>query len=442
MNTKDPYQTLGITPSATLEEARAAWLRRVRVLHPDRFDPVKQKVEWDLATQMLQEVNAAWETIKTRQSESASGETVRPPDERQGTASAPRNPRPPFPEERVGPASFSILAIISFALCILGLAMPMKSGVLSGSLPLLFLVAVIFAHVAKSGIRKSGYRGKWMATLSLWVGYFVLIISASILAFAWWNYSHDEKITSYGSIYSDKAGTPASSVGQPTQQADKNSFSASGKELAWNLPIRLGDTIERVRSVFGQPNRITNATTESQFAEKQAESSSDAVVEAKKESEEWINETPNLQIEAYYQYALRLHYNSSQLTMISLNNPEVEAVGNIYNGPTIDGLSMTDDLQTLFGKLGTPNNPGMTGVPADVAYDKHYTWSGCPNVYSWDFGDVFVLVTVRNKDEQINNENFPKDTISQIMIIRHLPPGKSPRLEPHPVFDSSVSVMD
>ena len=61
----DPYQTLGVSSSASIEEVKAAWLKRVRVLHPDRFDPVSQKVEWELATQMLQDVNAAWEQIRS-----------------------------------------------------------------------------------------------------------------------------------------------------------------------------------------------------------------------------------------------------------------------------------------------------------------------------------------------------------------------------------------
>ncbi len=57
----NPYQTLGVSSSASIEEVKTAWLKRVRVLHPDRFDPVSQKMEWELATPMLQDVNAAWE---------------------------------------------------------------------------------------------------------------------------------------------------------------------------------------------------------------------------------------------------------------------------------------------------------------------------------------------------------------------------------------------
>ena len=75
---QDPYQTLGISPTATLDDARAAFRQRVRVLHPDRFDPVRQKAEWDLANQMLRDLNEAWETIKTERATVSTQEEAPP----------------------------------------------------------------------------------------------------------------------------------------------------------------------------------------------------------------------------------------------------------------------------------------------------------------------------------------------------------------------------
>ncbi len=98
---KDPYQTLGISPTATLDEARAAWLQRVRVLHPDRFDPVEQKTEWDMSTQMLQDVNAAWEAIRTGRASYSNRGTAPRPSPRQEYAPPPQSPTPVPPEPSV-----------------------------------------------------------------------------------------------------------------------------------------------------------------------------------------------------------------------------------------------------------------------------------------------------------------------------------------------------
>lgn len=76
---QDPYQTLGISPTASLVDARTAYLKRVRVLHPDRFDPVSQKSEWELANQMLRDLNAAWEAVENRRASYPNGGAVPPP---------------------------------------------------------------------------------------------------------------------------------------------------------------------------------------------------------------------------------------------------------------------------------------------------------------------------------------------------------------------------
>lgn len=62
---KNPYTVLGIESGASLEEAKLAYLRRVKVLHPDRFDPQKQRQEWNEANEMLLQLNIAWEIVKS-----------------------------------------------------------------------------------------------------------------------------------------------------------------------------------------------------------------------------------------------------------------------------------------------------------------------------------------------------------------------------------------
>ncbi|MDA8195564.1 MAG: J domain-containing protein [Thermaerobacter sp.] len=57
----DPWQTLGIVPGASPEAIRAAYLRLVRIHHPDRYrnDPVRYRQEED----RMKEINAAYRQL-------------------------------------------------------------------------------------------------------------------------------------------------------------------------------------------------------------------------------------------------------------------------------------------------------------------------------------------------------------------------------------------
>lgn len=64
MPKKELYSILGIAPDATTKEIRNAYLARVRVIHPDRFDQVHQAQEWKQANEMLTELNEAYSVLK------------------------------------------------------------------------------------------------------------------------------------------------------------------------------------------------------------------------------------------------------------------------------------------------------------------------------------------------------------------------------------------
>jgi hypothetical protein len=60
---RSPYELLGILPGATQEEVRAAFIDRVKVLHPDRFDQASQPREWQMANEMLREINEGYDRL-------------------------------------------------------------------------------------------------------------------------------------------------------------------------------------------------------------------------------------------------------------------------------------------------------------------------------------------------------------------------------------------
>jgi hypothetical protein len=64
MSKKDPYSILGVDRSATQEQIREAYVDRVRVIHPDRFDRQQQPRDWAKANEMLSELNEAYAVLR------------------------------------------------------------------------------------------------------------------------------------------------------------------------------------------------------------------------------------------------------------------------------------------------------------------------------------------------------------------------------------------
>jgi DnaJ-domain-containing protein 1 len=61
---KDLYTVLGVEPDASDREIREAYIRISRVIHPDRFNPQEQPLEWRQANEMLREANRAYEILR------------------------------------------------------------------------------------------------------------------------------------------------------------------------------------------------------------------------------------------------------------------------------------------------------------------------------------------------------------------------------------------
>jgi hypothetical protein len=86
MSTKSPYEILGVPRDATPDQIRRAYLLKVKAIHPDNFDQVKERARWEQANEQLKALNEAYSILKnqdTRSHHDSGATSAAPPPRRQ-----------------------------------------------------------------------------------------------------------------------------------------------------------------------------------------------------------------------------------------------------------------------------------------------------------------------------------------------------------------------
>jgi DnaJ-like protein len=90
-----------VPPTATAEQIVTAYRLRSKILHPDRLDPQKQRAEWDLANEMLKDLNQAYATLRDAAAREAYDCNINVSRVSAGSDAASRpSARPPPPQRR------------------------------------------------------------------------------------------------------------------------------------------------------------------------------------------------------------------------------------------------------------------------------------------------------------------------------------------------------
>ena len=104
MTAKNLYDLLGVPSNATAEQIRQAYVLRSKMLHPDRFNQTRQSAEWELANEMLKELNYAYSVLRDSASRAQYDRTILGTASHQPPPQQRREP-PPSPQSnvKVGP---------------------------------------------------------------------------------------------------------------------------------------------------------------------------------------------------------------------------------------------------------------------------------------------------------------------------------------------------
>jgi hypothetical protein len=78
MAKKNPYTVLRVLPTASHADIRRAYLSRLEIIRPERFDAKTEPEDWKRATEMLREINEAYEALKEGDASESDASPPRP----------------------------------------------------------------------------------------------------------------------------------------------------------------------------------------------------------------------------------------------------------------------------------------------------------------------------------------------------------------------------
>lgn len=95
MSGKTLYEVLGVPADATQKQLRQAYMKQIKVLHPDRFDQARQREKWEEANEKLKELNHAYGVLREEGSRAQYNLTIAQWTFQSPTAPQPRRAPPP-----------------------------------------------------------------------------------------------------------------------------------------------------------------------------------------------------------------------------------------------------------------------------------------------------------------------------------------------------------
>lgn len=127
MPKRNYYDLLGVSQDASVEQIKLSYKKRARIVHPDRFDKESQPDDWNLANEMLRDLNEAYAVLRNPNSRalydfeinarsqtnnqnqrSESTQRSKPADQEQRSQAKP-NPQEPPPKRGVKSTTFDNL---------------------------------------------------------------------------------------------------------------------------------------------------------------------------------------------------------------------------------------------------------------------------------------------------------------------------------------------
>jgi len=322
---RNPYDVLGVKPGATQKQLRSAWIKRTRVLHPDRFDKEKQPVDWQMANDMLQELNDAYNSVKADIEQPFSNSTTysdAPRHEADKHAPPPQASPGVAPSKKIIPTKGDV-----------GLTLAVMS-ILCGftSVP-----AIIMAHIARSEGERNR-KTKW----ALIIGY--AVVSFWIIDLTVEHSSDDREATNSSIQDAPTSTTEEAAVNNTEQPLHSQEIKRQAERAAQEEKLFVGD-LSRAREALSS-SKLSDAelllTDAGQL------------------------KPDDKQLNALQAQLKKAQLKDAQVEKAQLEKAQFKAITTSFQGSIQDG-----DLTNAFAEFNTahellPNDPSLASLQSQL----------------------------------------------------------------------------